>query len=75
MLTIRAGRLLLVVALLSSLPLWPGGIAGQEKELTPQERKQLESEARRLNMEAITQFGKGKYREAIRSLEQALAKR
>src|SRR5262249_16349120 len=69
----RARSLLLVGALSVALPLGSGQAGGQEKELTPQERQQLESAARRLNKEAFAQYRKGEHRGAIRSLERALA--
>ena len=71
--TTRSGRLLMVIALVSLLPLLPGLAAGQGEELTPEQRKQLESEARRLNAEAFAQYQKRNYQAAVRSLERAVA--
>jgi tetratricopeptide (TPR) repeat protein/CHAT domain-containing protein len=72
MFTIRASRMLLVIMLWSLLPVWLGQTAGQEQELTPQGRKQLESEAKKLDKEALSDYQQRKYGDAIRCLEQSL---
>jgi tetratricopeptide (TPR) repeat protein/CHAT domain-containing protein len=73
MLTSRAGQLFPIVGLSCLLLSGPGLVKGQEKELTPEERKQLESEARRANLEGAVQSRKGNYKEALRCCERALA--
>jgi tetratricopeptide (TPR) repeat protein len=62
-----------VGALVALLPLCPGGAGGQGNGLAPQERKGLESEARRLEKEAFAQSQRRNYQAAVRSLERALA--
>jgi tetratricopeptide (TPR) repeat protein/CHAT domain-containing protein len=73
MLTRCPGKPFLFVGLFFLLLWGPGLVDGQEKGLTREERKQLESEAGRLNQEALTQFRKRDYKGALRSLERALA--
>jgi CHAT domain-containing protein len=71
----RACRWLPAVVLLISVALWPGPVWGQDKALTPAERKQLEAEARQLDQEARARFQERKYDDAIRAWEKSLALR
>src|SRR5262245_20433154 len=73
MLTSRTALLCRVAAVCCLPLLGPEPVKGQETGLTPQERKQLDSEARRLIKGAFAQYQKGDDRDAIRRLERALA--
>jgi CHAT domain-containing protein/Flp pilus assembly protein TadD len=73
----------LVVRCMSSLLLgWllaavPGAVRAAEPidELTPAQREQLQKDAAKLNEQAVQLYSEGKYTEAARRLEQALAMR
>jgi tetratricopeptide (TPR) repeat protein/CHAT domain-containing protein len=65
-------RPLLIIAVVSLL-LDPRPVSSQERELLPKGRAQLESEASRLNNEAVDHYRKRQYKEARRLLEQVLA--
>src|SRR4051794_21689873 len=75
MLTTHRARLFSVVALVSLLLSSWGLAAKQEKELTLEEREQLEIDARRLDKEAMTQYRRKDYGAATRTLKRALAVR
>jgi tetratricopeptide (TPR) repeat protein len=73
MVTRFAGQLFLFMGLFFLLLCGRGLVDGQEKGLTPEERKRLESEARRLDKDAVAQYGKGNFKGALRAFERALA--
>src|SRR5262245_14101292 len=66
------GQLFRIVSVCFLALLGPGPVRGQGKELTPQERKELDSEAERLTQEAGARYRKGDYKGALRSFERAL---